>query len=194
MSQSNASSNPSNLPPKREAPPMAPVSKPLSSTKLHRLIYLLILLSTLLSAYYGFRVVQWKTEVGGWWNLALGKRPPQLKFDDAERAKLKRKRGTKSKGSETVEDRINALAEALGMESKDLASAIAVAVREHVPPASLSSVAAHQTGEAVDALLKGADEKGKTGKQSQNMASEGSGGVVGGIVDGMESFVGMDEP
>jgi hypothetical protein len=47
---------------------MAPVSKPLSSTKLHRLIYLLILLSTLLSAYYGFRVVQWKTEVGGWYD------------------------------------------------------------------------------------------------------------------------------
>ena len=46
----------------------------------------------------------------------------------------------------TVDDRINDLAAALGMPSKDLASAIASAVHEYVPPASLSSVAAHQTG------------------------------------------------
>lgn len=46
----------------------------------------------------------------------------------------------------SVEERINELASALGMPSKDLASAIAIAVREYVPPASLSSVSAHQTG------------------------------------------------
>lgn len=46
----------------------------------------------------------------------------------------------------TVEQRINDLASALGMPSKDLASAIAVAVHKYVPPATLSSVAAHQTG------------------------------------------------
>jgi hypothetical protein len=127
------------------------------------------------------------------WNLALGKRPPQLKYDGVERPKSK---GTKTKGKkdagETVEDRINALADALGMPSRDLASAIAGAVKQYVPPASLSSVAAHQTGEAVDVLLKSASES--DGQTQPQKDAEGAGGVVGGIASGMGSFVGMDEP
>ncbi|KAJ6602790.1 hypothetical protein DFH09DRAFT_969145 [Mycena vulgaris] len=186
------STNPSDLPPKRETPSLQPVSKPLASTRLNRLIYLLLLLSTLLSAYYGYRVVQWKTEVGGWWNLALGKRPPQLKYDTASRPQSKGKKGKKEKPGESVEDRINALADALGMPSKDLASAIAGAVKQYVPPASLSSVAAHQTGEAVDALLKGASED--DGQKETPKGAEDSGGVVSGLASGVGSFVGMDEP
>ena len=46
----------------------------------------------------------------------------------------------------TVEEKIDELASALGVPSKDLASAIASAVHEYVPPATISSVAAHQTG------------------------------------------------
>ncbi|KAJ7019865.1 hypothetical protein C8F04DRAFT_1146297 [Mycena alexandri] len=181
----------SELPPKREKPALASVERPLKYTRLNRLIYLLILLSTLLSAYYGYRVVQWKTEVGGWWNLAVGKRPPQLKYEGGERPKAKKAKKAKDTG-ETVEDRINALADALGMPSRDLASAIAGAVKQYVPPASLSSVAAHQTGEAVDTLLKETektDEQRKTEKDA-----EGSGGIAEGIASGMGSFVGMDEP
>ena len=60
--------------------------------------------------------------------------------------------------SETVEERINALALALGMPSKELASAIAVAVRQHVPPASLSSITAKETGTVVEALVKDAQD------------------------------------
>ncbi|KAF8175473.1 hypothetical protein K438DRAFT_1608490 [Mycena galopus ATCC 62051] len=190
---SNADHKNSDLPPKRDAPPLVPVTKPLASTRLNRLIYLLLLLSTLLSAYYGYRIVQWKTDVGGWWNLALGRRPPQIKFDDAEHpsAKAKARKGKKG-GDETVEDRINALADALGMPSRDLASAIAVAVKQYVPPASLSSVAAHQTGEAVETLLKSTE---KSNEQREGEAdSEDSGGIVDGIASGMGSFVGMDEP
>ncbi|KAJ7263146.1 hypothetical protein B0H12DRAFT_1201262 [Mycena haematopus] len=188
---SNADHQNSDLPPKREAPMLVPVSKPLASTRLNRLIYLLLLLSTLLSAYYGYRVVQWKTDVGGWWNLAVGKRPPQLKFDDGEPSKTKGRRGKKAT-EETVEDRINALADALGMPSRDLASAIAGAVKQYVPPASLSSVAAHQTGEAVEALLKGTEKSDEQREAEKN--AEGGGGVVEGIAHGMGSFVGMDEP
>ncbi|KAF7334541.1 hypothetical protein MVEN_02284000 [Mycena venus] len=189
----NADHKNADLPPKRDAPAVTPVSKPLSSTRLPRLIYLLLLLSTLLSAYYGYRVVQWKTEVGGWWNLALGKRPPQLKFDEANRpTKSTGRKGKKEATSETVEDRINALADALGMPSRDLASAIAGAVKQYVPPASLSSVAAHQTGEAVDTLLK-ETEKSEEQRAAEKDA-EGTGGVVEGIAAGMGSFVGMDEP
>ncbi|KAJ7676333.1 hypothetical protein B0H17DRAFT_945432, partial [Mycena rosella] len=89
---------------------------------------------------------------------------------------------------ETVEDRINALADALGMPSQDLASAIAGAVKQHVPPASLSSVAAHQTGEAVDALLKGTEKsEGETAPQKDAESGGGAAGMVG-------TFVGMDEP
>ncbi len=56
---------------------------------------------------------------------------------------------------EGVEDRINALAEALGVPSKDLARAIAGAVREYVPPASLSALKEKETGSpVVDELLK----------------------------------------
>ncbi|KAJ7075248.1 hypothetical protein B0H15DRAFT_917046 [Mycena belliarum] len=179
-----------NLPPKRTSPSMRNVSKPLESTRLNRLIYLLLLLSTLLSAYYGYRVLQWKTEVGGWWNLALGKRPPPHRFDmDRTSSKYASPKGRGRGKHEEVEDRINALADALGMPKKDLASAIAGAVKAYVPPASLSSVAAHQTGEAVDALLKGVDKKEDAEPEPQQDA-EAAGGV-GGM---MGTFVGMDEP
>ncbi|KAK7018411.1 hypothetical protein R3P38DRAFT_2982625 [Favolaschia claudopus] len=180
--------NPS-LPPKRQKPLITPVSKPLASTRFNRLIYLTCFLSALISMYYGYRMVQYKTEVGGWWNLALGRKPSQTVFADGERPTPT---GGKARREETVEDRINALADALGMPSRDLASAIAGAVKEYVPPASLSSVAAHQTGEAVDTMLK-ETEKSDEQREAQK-AAEGGGGVVEGIANGMGSFVGMDEP
>lgn len=80
-------------------------------------------------------------EVGGWWDVSTGQRPHAVK---AEHGRV-----------EDVEDRINALAEALSMPSKDLARAIARAVREYVPPASLSVLKEKETGSPiVDELLK----------------------------------------
>ncbi|KAK0449038.1 uncharacterized protein EV420DRAFT_1622168 [Desarmillaria tabescens] len=140
---------------------MKPVSAPLSSTRLSRLIYLLVVLSAILTAYYSFRIVQWKTEVGGWWNPSTGQRPHAVKIEHR----------TQHGRVEGVEDHINALAEALGMPSKDLARAIAGAVREYVPPASLSALKEKETGSPVEAA-----------------------GIVGGVMSGVESFVGMDEP
>jgi hypothetical protein len=85
-----------------------------------------------------------------------------------------------------VEDRINALADALGMPSKELASAIAGAVKQYVPPASLSSVssavASKETGRSSEALNILLDE------------GETDDGVVGEVVSGLGSVVGMDEP
>ncbi|KAG6833154.1 hypothetical protein H0H87_010541 [Tephrocybe sp. NHM501043] len=157
-----------NLPPPRTSPPLKPVSPPLSNTRLNRLIYLLIFLSALLSAYYSYRITQYKAEVGGWWNLALGRRPPQVQTGQGDTGNFHkgngRKREMRGEHEESVEDRINALARALGMPSKDLASAIAVAVREYVPPASLSSVAAKETGPAVQEMLKGEEEEEVTKK------------------------------
>jgi len=85
----------------------------------------------------------------------------------------------------TVEDRINALAQALGVPSSDLAHAIASAVRYHVPPASLSSIVAKETGEAVRILT------GDGGIPGQGSASGSSSGVFGNVV-GNDDFEEMD--
>ena len=58
-----------------------------------------------------------------------------------------------------MEDRINGLARVLGIPSKELASAIAGAVRQNVPPASLSSITAKETGTVMESLLKMEEEK-----------------------------------
>lgn len=115
---------------------MSAVTAPLSSIRLSRLIYILTTLSILLISYYSYRALQYRSAVGGgWWNIALS-RTPILK------------------GDESLEDRINGLAKELGIPSKELASAIAGAVRKHVPPASLSSIAAKETGKIVESLLE----------------------------------------
>jgi len=120
----------------------------------------------------------------------LGKRPPQLQndggdlnFNSNQASKLGRK-----KWEGGVEDRINALAEALGMPSKELASAIAGAANQYVPPASLSSASAaasKETGRSSETLkiLLGEGDDGKKGE-----------GMVEGVVSGIGSVAGMDEP
>jgi len=193
------STNPNDLPPSRpRKKPLRTVSPPLSGLSLNKLIYILVGLAILLMAFYSYRTVQYKRQVGGWWNLALGKRPPQMMEDPSAAANTgtssdggkKWWAGRKNEGSNeaSVEDKINALAEALGMPPKELASAIAGAVKEYVPPASLSSVssaAAKETGRSSEAVkvLLGEDE----------VDNEGA-GVLGGIATGLGAAVGMDEP
>lgn len=146
------------LPPSRERKGMRPVSPPLSNVSMHRFNYYMAVVATLILAFYAWRLTVWKAEAGGWWNLMLGKQPPA--FRDGQDAsgsgvnKAYTGSGTsyqaastgESRVDLTVEERISELASALGMPSKDLASAIAVAVHEYVPPATLSSIAAHQSG------------------------------------------------
>ena len=175
------------LPPRRSEPIIRPVSPPLSSTRLSNLIYLLIGLTTLLGAFFSYRIVQYKADVG-WWNLALG-RGSQMWADSG--SSMRDREGERSAREESVEDRINALASALGMPSNELASAVASAVRSYVPPASLSSVAAKETGEAVKVLLS--EKNGGEGHIS-GFTAETIGGIAGGIVNGVEGFVGMEEP
>jgi len=90
-------------------------------------------------------------------------------------------KGASVSGDNLVQSRIDALAEALGMRSEDLSSAIAGAVREHVPPASLSSVAAKETGRAAKILAGDEDAAEQTS-------------VVGSVADGIGKVVGFDEP
>jgi hypothetical protein len=138
----------------------------------------------ILTAFYSWRILQYKTAVGGWWNILLGERPLRGENQAPVAGGGRRPwggKGMQEKG-ESVEDRINALADALGIPSKDLASAIAVAVREHIPPASLSSVKAQETGSGVINNIVGEREEGQDG------------GIAAGVVSGIDSMVGMDEP
>ena len=79
--------------------------------------------------------------------------------------------GSEAGEDQSVEDRINELARVLGIPSKKLASAIADAVRQNVPPASLSSVAAKETGKVVETLLKDGNEKVAEMPGSQNFVN-----------------------
>ena len=139
------SSKSSDLPPSRPHKNLQPVSPPLAHTPFRRFVYYIATFAIIVMAFYGWRMFQWKTEYGGWWNLALGRRPPGAGLTPTAGATNARYTWKTAEGStKLVEDNLQALADALGMPSSDLASAIADAVREHVPPASLSSVAAHE--------------------------------------------------
>ncbi|KAI0808282.1 hypothetical protein C8Q74DRAFT_1213945 [Fomes fomentarius] len=124
----------------------------LFNVPLRRFDYLIAFFGLAFIAFCAWRITQWEAEVGGWcqWNLALGERQPgdaRLNPDPtgANSAKMYRAdAGGREEGKPTVEDRIAELAAALGMPSSDLAAAIADAVREHVPPVGLSSVAVHE--------------------------------------------------
>jgi len=206
----------SNLPPSRRSKTLQSVSPPLSSLSFNKFIYLLLLLTALMSTWYGYRVVQHKREVGGWWNLVTGKGPvPGVQTAEGmggvwnKGGRKPRKGKAAAQGAETVEDKINALALALGLPSPDLARAIAGAVRQYVPPASLKSIAAdpRETGKAVEALLNkevvvddgtgvpvSAGGGSVAGTDAPGAQATGSGGILEGVASGVESFVGMDEP
>lgn len=134
------------LPPSRDRKALRPVKPPLSNVSFHRFNYYMALAAALILAFYAWRLMAWKAEVGGWWNLALGKKPPFAQNTPVTGGGAESTPSVSVGGEATVEERINQLAVALGMPSKDLASAIASAVHDYVPPATLSSVAAHQTG------------------------------------------------
>jgi len=86
-------------------------------------------------------------------------------------------------GRLSVEDHIEALATSLGLPSKELAAAIAEAVKNYLPPASLSSVSAAEatatgSGEAVKVLVGEEDE-----------AEPGTG-----LKDRLSAFSSFDDP
>ncbi|KAF6752389.1 hypothetical protein DFP72DRAFT_904766 [Ephemerocybe angulata] len=188
-------------PPRRSRGLRHDISLPLMNTSLWKVIYALVAFTTLLTAFYAYRTVQHKREVGGWWNLALGRKPPTAgMYGGHEQEGVQYQSGAGNTGqgktpSGDVEDKIHALAMALGMPSNELASAIALAVRNYVPPASLSSVAAKETGSAVKVLVEGALEEFE---EAVPVASPTATGVISGIVEGVEAgfenFVGMEEP
>lgn len=201
------------LPPPRDRQGMRSVSPPLAHMTMKRFNYYLTCGAALVFAFYAWRLTLWKAEAGGWWNLVLGRRPPPAQAGGMEglggEGQIPIPQMTPGfGGNKAVEDRIGELAEALGMPSKDLASAIAAAVHAHVPPASLSSVAAHQTGYVVACILRVpylidegfasdavqflVDPTGAAASDSS--ASAILPGATKGIKAAFEAAVGMDEP
>ncbi|KIY70394.1 hypothetical protein CYLTODRAFT_419750 [Cylindrobasidium torrendii FP15055 ss-10] len=153
------------------------VSPPLSKTRLSTLIYILVFLTTILSAFYGYRIMQWRS-------------PSIIPTSPSSTAtNSNSKTGSGSNGGD-IESRISALAEALGVPSKDLARAIAGAVRENVPPASISAVKASNTkgSDVLEELFREPE-----GTATGTVAAQAT-GVVESVMGGVENFVGMDEP
>jgi len=184
------------LPPPRDRKGIRPVTPPFMKTSMARFNYYMAVFVALVLAFYAWRLMIWKAEAGSWWNLMLGKQPPAMRNGDAGNGSgVSMADVTPTAGSRvdlTVEERINELASALGMPSKDLASAIAVAVHDHVPPATLSSVAAHQTGDAVKYLVdpEGASESDASATAIIPAATKGAKMIH----KAFDAAVGMDEP
>lgn len=177
--------------PKRRGKALQPVSRPLKNTSLNTVIYWLAAVTLLVSAFYAYRITVWKAEAGGWWNLALGKRPPQMQQAQnyGGGAGAVPTANVKAKQLD-LEDHINGIASILAIEPTELASAISSVVAEHVAPKSLSSLsssasAAKADKTAVEALV-GGDAESHTG--------EGSGPSLGSVAKAVEALVGFDEP
>jgi len=185
------------LPPSRDHKGTRSVSPPLSNTSLKRFNYYLAIVATLLLAFYAWRLTAWKAEAGGWWNLMLGKQPPAFRDSSDESSSgtnvaFQSAQTGRDRAGLSVEERINELASALGMPSKDLASAIAVAVHEYVPPATISSIAAHQTGDAVEYLV---DPTGAAAADAEaTAAAPAASRGLKAAAKAFEAAVGMDEP
>lgn len=144
--------SPGDLPPPRERKDaiLPGVSPPLAKMPFYKFIYSLAFVAALYLLFYTWRIALWKID-SPLFGLGFGRKPSDSSSSSSSLAAAPTPAGSagggkKGGGESNVEDRINELAAALGVPSNDLAYAIADAVREHIPPASLSSIRAHQTG------------------------------------------------
>lgn len=159
--------NGSDLPPKRHGKAVrTDVQKPLQSTRLSKLINILVSLSVLLSAFYAYRLMQYKTHIGGWWNLALGRFPASHGTYGGHGGHGVD--GGSSGGNDgSLEYHISAVADILSLQPVDVASVLSEAVRQNVAPKSISSIyssissSASATGSdpTITSVLFGNDER-----------------------------------
>ncbi|CAE6514658.1 unnamed protein product [Rhizoctonia solani] len=190
------------LPPKREGKATQDVKPPLSGTNLSTIIYVLAALGFLWAGLSAYRVAQLKADAGGWYNLALGKRPDtgapmkgnphvgSLGRRPDTGAPMKgnphvgtHKSSTHNTGPKGIEQRIRALADELGIHPRELASAI----RPLMPTASASSISAEASAtpmaDAVIGVLASDDPSG--GPQAGNAPS---------AFPDLGTLVGLDDP
>ncbi|GJJ14132.1 hypothetical protein Clacol_008389 [Clathrus columnatus] len=182
-----ADTNSNDFPPSRKGTATAKHKTHLPGSKVpfNRFIYIFSALVVAFTLFNVYRILQWKTLAGGWTSLMLGKlgeNPSTSNNDQSAQPS-----SATDHPRESVDYHIEALAKALGLPSRDLASAIAEAIREHIPPASLSSVSAAeatQSGDPVNIIVgKGADgaDSGSSLKERLGMLSSFDDPELGGL-------------
>ncbi|KAL5480266.1 hypothetical protein ACEPAI_1536 [Sanghuangporus weigelae] len=184
------------LPPKRQGRAIRhDVSKPLQNVSLSRVVHLLTMFAVLFAAFYAYRFYQWKSDVGGWWNLAMGKRPPQM---NAQTTGSVPRANSGMKQDVALESHIHGIASILGMQPTDLASALHDVVHQHVAPKTISSLSssisktASASGSSAPAASVLFDSSGVIPD-----AASSTGGVTdkaGTVAKAVEALVGFDEP
>ncbi|ELU40582.1 hypothetical protein AG1IA_05386 [Rhizoctonia solani AG-1 IA] len=206
--KTEAEKNPENLPPKRESKTTQDVRAPLSGTSLSTVIYSLAALGLIWGALSAYRIVQLKADAGGWYNLALGRRP-----DTGAPVKGNPHVGCKYQtfwsplfgensciGFQHIRlpptipelralkigyeySRPLALADELGIHPRELASAI----RPLMPTASASSISAEASATPMaDAVIGVLGSDNPSGEQQANGASSG--------FPDLGTLVGLDDP
>lgn len=160
---------------------------------------MIVAFGTLLIFFYTYRITQLKAEVGGWWNLLLGQRPPQTQtMGSYDRSQ---DRGSNKAGKELgLEDHISSIASILDMQPTDLASAVSAVVSQHIAPKSASSLsasvsssasAAGTSAPAADSLFNDANPGSEGASASDD---EGALGTAGRVAQAVEAIIGFDEP
>ncbi|KAF8734584.1 hypothetical protein RHS02_06949, partial [Rhizoctonia solani] len=181
--KTEAEKSPENLPPKRESKTTQDVRAPLSGTSLSTVIYSLAALGLIWGALSAYRIVQLKADAGGWYNLALGRRPDTGAHMKGNPHVGSHKASTHNTGVKGVEDRIRALADELGIHPRELASA----VRPLMPTASASSISAEASATPMaDAVIGVLGSDNPSGEQQANGASSG--------FPDLGTLVGLDDP
>lgn len=136
----------SDLPPARPHKELlTPVSPPGHRTPLRYFIYTLVTVALFFTVWYTYITAvglkDWKEEVG-WWGMFVER------FGRQHDASYRNQWSQEVTGE--LEGHFSQLASALGISATDLASA----VKPFVPPATLSSLAPHATGEAMKVLFE----------------------------------------
>ncbi|KZT32727.1 hypothetical protein SISSUDRAFT_964036, partial [Sistotremastrum suecicum HHB10207 ss-3] len=167
------------LPPQRKGKAIRRTSPPLSKSPFSNFIYTIAAVLSLVIIFYTWRIWSWKTDAGGWWNLALGRTAASPVSTSQETVKLQ---GAGTNGRELVEDKLSQLAGVLGIPAATLATAIASAVKEHVPPATLSSISKAEAPTASVVRLLVNDEQDEIRENAESFTNKLSG------------VVGLDEP
>lgn len=183
-------------------------------TPLWKVIYTISFMTLCVSAFYMYRLTQWKSQAGGWVNLMLGRSPDEPIPSAAEVTNSAKSvtgsRPTAASGSSQfvlgtslvwpaslpssllilycdlppVEDRLRELAEELGIHPRELASAI----QPIMPSASQTSIAAANPTAAdpiVDVLAGGDPDQVKQDAGHPTLSA---------VAKGLGAIMGADDP
>ena len=185
----------SDLPPKRRGKAVRhDVSKPLQHVSFSRVIYLLSIFAVLFTAFYAYRIFQWKAEVGGWWNLAMGKRPPHLDVQADARSGSVPHAGSGTKQDIALESHIHEVASILGMQPTDLASVLRDAVHQHVAPKTVSSLSSSISASGTSAPAASIIFDSSYFNTGGTPGPDGVSDKVGTVARAVEAIAGFDEP